>query len=142
MRSALKNYLIKANIIVGIVIISIVYLLLPTLKKMSPDQAGVMKNATIVGALIFIFLFNISFGIFIFLFNIFFGNLNKKFGKEERETRAFLKINPVDPWRQEKLKKTIRKEIYLGIIQSIFIIIFALIFGFLVSTLIIPILLP
>ena len=136
MRSALKNYLMIMNIIIGIVILSIHFELLPkvieAVKEISPDQAGVMKNRffnATVGALIFIF-----------LIDIYFWNLDNKLEKEKREARVFLKINPADSGRQEKLKNIERKrKLYISIIEPIFTIILGLIIGFLAHTILTPI---
>jgi len=135
MKSGLKNYLMIINIIVGIVILTINFEVLPQVIKIveiSPSQAGAIKSRV----------FNVTIGtlIFIFLINIYFWNLDNKLEKEERETRTFLKINPADPGRQEKLNKIERKrKFYISLIEPIFMIILGLIVGFLVQTILTPI---
>jgi len=136
MRSALKNYLIIINIITGIVILTIYFVVLPTVievvKEISLEQAGVMKRR--------VFNVTISTLIFIFLINIYFWNLDNKLEKEGREARAFLKINPADPGRQGKLKNIERKrKLYISLIEPVFIIILGLIIGFLTYTILTPI---
>ena len=136
MRSALKNYLIIINIITGIVILTIYFVVLPTVievvKEISLEQAGVMKSR--------VFNVTISTLIFIFLINIYFWNLDSKLEKEEREARTFLKINPADLGGQEKLNKIEkRRKIYLSIIEPIFMIILGLVVGFLSYTILTPI---
>ena len=136
MKSGLKNYLMIIDIIAGIVILIINFGVLPktieVVKEMFPVEAEVMKSRV----------FNVTIGtlIFIFLINIYFWNLDNKLEKEERETRTFLKINPADPGRQEKLNKIERKrKFYISLIEPIFMIILGLIVGFLVQTILTPI---
>lgn len=129
-------YLTIVSSIIGIGLLVINFRILPELMKIveiSSVQAEVMRARffqTAIGALIFLFLINFCFW-----------NLNMKFNKEEREVQNSLKINPNDPFFQERLNQIeTRRQRNSALIEPIFMLALGAIIGFIALTFIGPIL--
>ena len=129
-------YLTIISSIIGIGLLVINFRILPALLKiveMYPAQAEAMRARffqTTIGALIFIF-----------LVNFYFWNLNMKFNKEEREIQNNLKVNPNDPFLQERLNQIeTRRQRNSALIEPIFMLALGAIISFITFTFVGPIL--
>ena len=129
-------YLTILSFIIGIGLLVINFRILPALLKiveMYPAQAEAMRARffqTTIGALIFIF-----------LINFYFWNLNMKFNKEEREIQNNLKVNPNDPFFQERLNQIeTRRQRNSALIEPIFMLALGAIISFIAFTFVGPIL--
>lgn len=135
-KSSLKIYPIIMSLTGVAVVLIVNFVVLPKLVEgitaISPLQAKEMRIQVRRATL----------GFFILIFLLYFclWKIGNKLKEERKKAQEILRINPTDPIAQKKIKEIERKgELYLTIMEPIFIILLGVMVAWMISTILAPI---